>query len=140
MTRPLRIELTRYAVDCVDDRESGKDRRVEIVTEIEAYRTNRCLVMHPQADRVRNVVKVTLRVGRLVRTEIGILLFPTKQAVDHIARLGEHVPHVMKNGETDVVLDKWQVCRREPQFKLVQKQAAPPGRIPSLKVSWSCLI
>src|ERR1700757_2029364 len=109
MTGRLRIELTRYAVDSIDDRESGKDRRVEIVTEIKAKRAKKCLVMHPQPDGVGNVVEVTLCIGRLVQTEIGVLLLPSEKVVDHVARLREHISHIVKDRETDVVLDERQI-------------------------------
>src|SRR5215469_9293130 len=140
MTGPLRIELTRYAIYRVDDVEPGKDRRVEIVPEIEADGADRCLVMHSDSQGVRDVVEVALRIGGLVFAKAGILLLPGQKVVQHIARSGKDVSHVMEKGEANVVSHEGQVGRGQPQFELVQEQTAPSRWIARLQVTWSCLI
>src|SRR5579862_2736404 len=140
MTGPLRIELARYAINRVDDVKPGKRRWVEIVPEIKANGADGCLVMHSESDGVGDVVEVALRIGRLVHADIRVPLLPGQKVVQHVARLGEHVPHVVEKREADVVSDEGQIRRWQAQFELVEEQAASPGWKSRFQVAWSCLI
>src|SRR6266481_176879 len=60
---PLRNELGlgRLSVHRIRNGiETGERRRIQIVPEIKADRTDGCLVVHPEANGVRDVVKVAL--------------------------------------------------------------------------------
>src|ERR1035437_8626259 len=45
-----------------DVRVAGKGRRIQIVSEVEAQRSDRRLISHPDANRVRNIVVIALQV------------------------------------------------------------------------------
>src|ERR1700757_993338 len=78
---------------------TGIRRWIQIVPEIEADRTDGSLVVHPQAERVRNVTEVALGIGLFMHAGAGTFLAPAEEVVHHIAGLGEHIAHVMENYE-----------------------------------------
>src|SRR5437660_11568692 len=69
----LRGDVVHRIGNCL---KTGKCRRIQIVSEIQANRADGCLVMHSHTDRVRNVVEIALGVGVLVHAEVGIFLTP----------------------------------------------------------------
>src|SRR5262249_21893717 len=83
---------------------TGKRSRIQIVSEVEPYRTNGCFIAYTKSDSVGNIVVVAQFGGVGFCARLGIALAPVAKAVNHVASAGEYIPHVMEDSETDVVV------------------------------------
>lgn len=84
-----------------------KGRRIEIVSEVEGQWPDGSLVTHAQTHRVRNVVVAALRelvLWNRHKAALLVGLVKTANAGEHFLRLGEDVAHVMKDRESDTVM------------------------------------
>ena len=84
--------------------------------------------MHPDADRLRDVVVIALAGGALVEAEVLIGLFPVHKAMQHIVASGKNVPRIMKNYKADIVLQVGQGYWWETKLEIIQEQRAPSQR------------
>src|SRR5258708_1783790 len=134
-----RIELNRLKI-------AG---RIQIVSEVEAQRTNGCLISYSHSQRVRSVVKtavIELRKASRVHSRIGmqtqsrIRLVPAQQALDRVVRSGKHVAHIVKNGEAESLPQVWQGDGRQAQLYAVYEYRRAAERETGIRVARSCLI
>src|ERR1019366_10234807 len=84
-------------------RVAGKGRRIQIVSEVEAQRSDRRLISHPDANRVRNIVVIALQVRDLMETELLVGLVKAPQAGEHFLWPSKNIAHIVKNRKADVI-------------------------------------
>src|SRR5271157_3204953 len=82
---------------------AGKVRRIQIVSEVEAQWSNRRLISHPHANRVRNIVVIALQVRDLLETELLVRLVKAPQAGEHFLWPRKNVSHIVKNRKADAI-------------------------------------
>ena len=143
MSRALRAKLPGLSPSDPVDRYvgvAGKYRRIQIVSEVKAQGSNRCLVTHPQANSMGDIVVVTLQVCALLQAHVRVGLVPSAYAGKHLLGPGKYIPHIVKNRKADLILEVGYGDAREPQLQIVQKHRAAPDRKPGKRIARSRLI
>ena len=74
------------------------------------------------------------------RQRLGTLLAPAQQAVQHVLAVGKDVAGIVKNGKTQVVLEKRQGHGRKAQLQIIHEQRAATQGITGFRVTRSSLI
>ena len=70
----LGLESTRRSIGI--QHMARKRWRIQVVSEIDAYRSNGCLVAYTKTNSLRYVTIVALRRGTLLQAEPGVFLLP----------------------------------------------------------------
>ncbi len=122
---------------------------IQIVTEVEAERTDRCLITQPYPHGVRGVIVtavVELRLARDVRHSPrsqalrGIRLVPAHKPFEHIVTGGKHVAHIVKDGEAEALSEIGQADGRKSEFLAIYEQCRTTYRKTRVRVARTCLI
>src|ERR1700733_1180907 len=141
MRRVLRYESARLLPRAIGDGlRTWKRRWIKIVPEIEAHRTDWCLVAQPDTNRVRNITIVALAGSALLQAELRILLPPAQQIVQHILAIGKDISSIFENDEAHVVLDKRQGGWWKAHFQVIEEKCAAADGKPGNGVARTCLI
>src|SRR5580698_5945622 len=141
MRRVLRYESARLLPRAIGDGLRTRKRRwIKIVPEIEAHRTDRCLVAQPDPDRVRDITIVALAGSALLQAQLRVLLAPAQQIVQHILAIGKDISSIFENHEAHVVLDKRQGCWRKTHLQVIQEKCAAANGKSGYRVARTCLI
>src|SRR6266478_3124151 len=91
MTGTLKSKLPgMLPVHCVGHNigKAWEKRWIQIVSEVQTQRADGCLITHPDADGVREIV-VVARPARELSANFGMGLVPAPQAAHHLLRAGE---------------------------------------------------
>src|SRR5215510_2538492 len=118
---------------------NGKKRRIQVVSQIKTDRPNRGAVTDPTAHRMRNVVEITIRRDR-VQAGTAVGLHIVEKTVQNVARIGEHISHVVKHDCAHIIPNKGQGQGWRAQFNVVQEQGLAAEREPGLQIARAGLI
>jgi hypothetical protein len=122
---------------------------IQIVTEVEAERTDRCLITQPYPDGVRGVIVTAVVELRLAQDVCyssglqalrGIRLVPAHKALEHIVTGGKHIAHIVKDGEAEAFSEVGQTHGRKSEFLAIYEQCRTTYRKARVRVARTCLI
>src|SRR5262249_19666490 len=82
----------------------GESRRIEVVSQIEAHRSDGRFIPNANADSHRHIVKIAGR-GLGIETSVTILLHEPGEVVHHIGWRGKDVAYVVKEHKAQVIAD-----------------------------------
>ena len=105
-----------------------KDRWIQIVSDVKAQRPDGRLITHAHTDCMREVVVTALQMRALVDADVRVGLMPAQQALDHFLGPREHVPHIVKDGKSDTVIQVRDGDVGEAQFEIIQEHRTASER------------
>src|SRR5208283_2274211 len=120
--------------------QNGIPRRIEVVTNIQAYRSNRRFIAQSHSDRLRVIAEVaphrTARLGALRDRR----LMEAQHTACNLACGCENVAHIVKENKPEIVAYERERNGRGTNFEVVDEQPLPADGISGLQVAGTRLV
>ena len=117
----------------------GKDRRIQVISEIKTYRTDGRAITYAAAQSLRHVIETAPRGDKIPASRRVRLRVPEK-AIGEVTGSGENIAHVVEYHSADILARKRYRQRRRPNLEVVYEKGIATQGETGLQIAGAGLV